>query len=95
MPIPDGSDSRAIYIGQFGNLEVFIADPYSIALSKVDRGFDTDFDDIIFLIQNSYITLANLERVTLKALEKAREFDMNSSEVNAHIQELKYRLSLS
>jgi hypothetical protein len=92
IPLPDGSESRAIHIGQFDNLEVFIADPYSIALSKVDRGFDTDFDDIIFLIQNNFINLAELEKVTQKALEKAREFDMNSTEVIAHIQELKKRL---
>ena len=54
IPLPDGSDSRAIQIGQFGNLEV--------------------------------------EKVTQKALEKAREFDMNSTEVIAHFQELKKRL---
>lgn len=92
IPIPDGSESRTIYIGQFGNLEVAIADPYSIALSKVERGFDTDFDDIIFLIRNNYVNLAELEKVTQKALERGHEFDMNSTEVIAHFQELKKRL---
>jgi hypothetical protein len=48
VPLPAGSDERRIRIGQFGNLEVFVADPYSIALSKLDRGFDTDLDDIVF-----------------------------------------------
>ncbi len=62
---------------------------HSIALSKLDRGLDTDFDDIIFLIQNNFINLAELERVTQKALAQAREFDMNSTEVIAHSQELK------
>jgi len=92
IPIPDGSESRVIPIGIFGNLEVVIADPYSIALSKLERGFDTDFDDIIFLIQKEYVDLAELEAMTNKALEKAREFDMNSDEVIAHLQELKKRL---
>ena len=51
IPLPEGSDKRRIYVGQFGNLNVYVADPYSIALSKLDRGFDTDIDDIIFLIE--------------------------------------------
>lgn len=50
IPLPEGSDKRSVHIGQFGNLDVHVADPYSIALSKLDRGFDTDFDDMIFLI---------------------------------------------
>jgi hypothetical protein len=48
IPLPTGSTKRQIRIGQFGNLEIYVADPYSIALSKLDRGFDTDFEDIIF-----------------------------------------------
>jgi hypothetical protein len=38
IPLPQGSEGRIIRVGQFGNLEIFIADPYSIALSKLDRG---------------------------------------------------------
>lgn len=34
IPLPKDSENRQIRIGQFGNLEVFIADPYSIALSN-------------------------------------------------------------
>lgn len=55
IPLPEGSDERSIRIGQFGNLEVFVADPYSIALSKLDRGFDTDLDDIVFLVQKGFV----------------------------------------
>jgi len=31
IPLPDGSSERSIRIGQFGNLEVYVTDPYSIA----------------------------------------------------------------
>ena len=48
IPLPDGSEQRNIHIGQFGNLDVYVIDPYSIALSKLDRGLDTDLDDIVF-----------------------------------------------
>jgi len=92
VPIPKGSAKRTIRIGQFGNLEVFVADPYVIALSKLDRAFDTDFDDLIFLIQRNLVDLNQLERMTRDALSRAREFDMNPDEVLAHLQELKDRL---
>src|SRR5689334_2869651 len=55
IPMPTGSEERSIHIGQFGRLEVDVADPYSIALSKLDRGFDTDIDDIVFLIRQNFV----------------------------------------
>jgi len=57
IPLPPEGTRRNIYIGQFGNLEVFAADPYSIALSKLDRGFDTDIENIVFLIQSQPINM--------------------------------------
>jgi hypothetical protein len=59
--LPEGSGERSIRIGQYGNLEVFVIDPYSIALSKLERGFDTDFDELAFLVQQSLVTLVELE----------------------------------
>lgn len=91
VPLPEGSDKRRIHIGQFGNLDVYVADPYSIALSKLDRGFDTDLDDIAFLIQHNYIVLEELERLTKNALAQARKFDF-SPEILDHLQELISRL---
>jgi hypothetical protein len=92
IPIPAGSDERTIRIGQFGNMEVFVADPYVIALSKLDSAFDTDFDDLIFLIRRDLIELDQLEQITRNALSRAREFDMNPDDLLAHLQELKHRL---
>jgi hypothetical protein len=60
IPLPDGSSERNIHIGQFGNLEVYVADPYSIALSKLDRGFDTDLDDVVFLVEHGFVDLHEL-----------------------------------
>lgn len=91
IPLPKDSENRQIRIGQFGNLEVFIADPYSIALSKLDRGFDTDFDDIIFLIRHNFVSLSELERMTHAALSQAGKFDFNP-EILAHLQELLKRM---
>ena len=91
IPLPKGSEERSIRIGQFGNLEIHIADPYSMALSKLDRGFETDIDDIIFLIRQNFITLAELERLTRNAISQARRFDLHP-DILEHLQDLKEQL---
>lgn len=91
VPLPEGSEQRAIPMGQFGNLNVYVADPYSIAISKVDRGLETDFDDLVFLIQHNHIDLKKLERLLQDALPQAGKFDFHP-DVLSHFQELKKRL---
>jgi hypothetical protein len=92
VPLPQGSESRMINIGKFGNLSVYAADPYSIALGKLERGFDTDLADIVFLIRQNLIELVQLQRVVEAALPRAREFDINSSDMLAHLQTIVKRL---
>ncbi|MBK7219331.1 MAG: hypothetical protein IPH95_20300 [Candidatus Promineofilum sp.] len=60
IPIPSGADERHVPIGRFGDLQVLVFDPYSIALSKLDRGFDTDIEDIVFLLRRELIDFAQL-----------------------------------
>ena len=91
IPLPKGNEERNIPIGRFGNLEVYVADPYSIALSKLDRGLETDFEDIVFLLQRNFITLKELERILRDALPHAHEFDFNP-DIREHLDELKDRL---
>jgi hypothetical protein len=91
IPLPKGNEERTIRIGQFGNLEVFVADPYSIALSKLDRGLDTDFDDLVFLVQNNHVNMDEFERMVSDALPHARKFDFNP-DILEHLLELKNRL---
>lgn len=91
IPLPKGSEDRAIPIAQFGNLNIYVADPYSIALSKIDRGLDSDLDDLIFLIQSNHIELKKLEIFVQKAVSQAQKFDLHP-DVFAHLHELKSRL---
>ena len=91
IPLPDGNEQRNIHIGQFGNLDVNVIDPYSIALSKLDRGLFTDFDDIIFLIKNDYIILEEFLQTTKNAISKAGKFDLHP-DILEHLQELQSRL---
>ncbi|MCK6539550.1 MAG: hypothetical protein L6Q26_05785 [Anaerolineales bacterium] len=68
-----------------------MADPYSIALSKVDRGLEADFDDLVFRVQHNHVNLEELERIIQHALPHAGEFDFHP-DILAHLQELKSRL---
>lgn len=73
-------------IGHFGNIAVYVLDPYTIALSKLDRGFDTDLEDIVFLLRHNLVTLNQLEQVAVSAITRAGEFDMDSGKIRAHLQ---------
>jgi hypothetical protein len=92
IPLPQGNESRMIDIGKFGNLSVSVADPYSIALGKLERGFDTDLADIIFLIRQNLIDLVQLQHVVEESLPRAAEFDMSPENMLAHLQTIIKRL---
>ncbi len=49
IPLPENAHSRHEYVGQFGQIEVYVFDPYTIALSKLARGFEADIQNILFL----------------------------------------------
>jgi hypothetical protein len=91
IPLPEGNDQRKIHIGQFGNVDAYIVDPYSIALSKVDRGFETDLEDIVFLIRHNQINMEELEQIIKNSLSRAGKFDFHP-EILAHFEDLKKRL---
>jgi Nucleotidyltransferase of unknown function (DUF6036) len=89
VPVPADAQSRWLPVGRFGLIDVFIMDPYTMALSKLDRGFDTDIEDVRFLLHQKLITFEQLELVTATALEKAKEFAMVSANVRAHLEALR------
>jgi hypothetical protein len=60
IPLPHGADSRHRLIGRYGNLTAYVFDPYSIAISKIDRGFETDLQDVVFLIQRKLLVFDQL-----------------------------------
>ncbi len=51
IPVPAGSKERSEYIGRYGQLEAFHYDFYSLALSKIERGTENDFADVIALLK--------------------------------------------
>jgi len=85
VPLPVDALQRCIFVGQFGALTVYVFDPYTIALSKLDRGFDTDIEDIVFLIKRAFVQFERLQAFALAALEHANEFDLDPQAVRAHL----------
>lgn len=61
MPLPGGVETRHKLIGQYGQLDVYVFDPYSIAAMKLDRAFERDIEDVRFLLSTGAIDLNFLE----------------------------------
>jgi hypothetical protein len=58
-PLP-GWQSRSRFRFREGNLEVFDFDPYSQALSKLERGFELDLEDVDNMVRAKQVEPARL-----------------------------------
>ncbi len=63
IPLPPGHEARASHIGRFGSVDVYLLDPYSVALSKVERGFDGDLEDVRALLAAGVLDPGELRRL--------------------------------
>jgi DNA repair ATPase RecN len=68
---------------------VYVFDPYSIALSKVARGFESDLKDVLFLLREGYIQLDELEKHVRAALPQAWDFDIDPTELLQHLETIR------
>lgn len=89
VPLPAGAEERQIHIDRFGLLDVYVFDPYTIALSKLDRGFDTDIDDIVFLVQRDLVTLDRLESIAQAASQQSIQYDLDPPTIRRHLEVVK------
>jgi len=62
IPLPIGYQERSQFIGRYGQLDVFHFDLYSMALSKIERGTENDFADVLLLLKTERLEMAKLER---------------------------------
>jgi hypothetical protein len=92
VPLPAGSVDRHQWIGQFGALRVYVYDPYTIALSKLSRGFEADLQDVLFLLRKEIIALDELARYVEAALPQAWDFDINPADLRLYFAEVKRQL---
>lgn len=78
LPLPAGYGERRRYIGRFGQLELFHFDFYSVALSKLMRGNEKDFTDVISLVQTGIIALEKLEQYFEEILPKVDAYNLRA-----------------
>lgn len=93
IPLPPQAYERRQLVGQFGQLEVYVFDPYSIALSKIARGFETDLEDVVFMWREELIEFDELERHFRAVLPRAVQADVIPQEFRDYFDEVRRRIA--
>ena len=93
-PLPPSAHERRRFIGRYGQLDVYIFDLYSIALSKISRGFESDLEDVLYLLKAGLIEFRELKRYFGIVLPLAPKTDVNPREFQAYFDEIERRLEL-
>jgi hypothetical protein len=83
--------SALCVVGRYGRLDVYLFDLYSIALSKIARGFETDLDDVMFLLRERHIKFGELEAHFNAILPDAPKADVLPSEFRGYFEEVRRR----
>ncbi len=89
VPLPTDSKQRHQQVAKFGKLIVYVYDPYTIALSKLARGFESDLQDVLFLLRQRIITLDKLARYVDDTLPQAWDFEIDPAELRLYFTEIK------
>jgi hypothetical protein len=92
IPLPALAYERRRFVGRFGQLDVYVFDPYTIALSKIARGFESDLEDVMFMLSSGLIEFSELERDFQAILPHAGKADIDPHEFRAYFAEIKRRL---
>ena len=91
IPLPPQARERRRFVGRYGSLDVYLFDLYSIALSKIARGFEADLDDVMFLLRERHIEFGELEAHFDAILPDAAKADVLPSEFRGYFEEVRRR----
>jgi hypothetical protein len=89
IPLPPGAEDRKRFLRRFGQIDVYIFDLYSIALSKIARGFEPDLEDVLFLLKQGLIEFGELEKYFKIILPVVQQMDIVPSEFMAYFEALR------
>lgn len=92
IPLPSDAEMRHRPVGQYGKLTVYVFDPYSIALSKIERGFKTDIEDVVFMLRKRIVVLQQLNDMGKAMLPRASEFDLDAGQIRTNLELLRKRM---
>lgn len=79
IPLPTGYEGRHQFVGRFGQLDVFHFDFYSVALSKIHRGNEKDFGDVIAMLSQGLIALERLQTYFDEILQIVEAHDISNT----------------
>ena len=82
IPLPQGYQDRHQFIGRYGSLDVFHYDFYSVALSKLHRGNEKDYADVIEMVKQGLITAQQLRDQFNRVLPKLETFSIKANPEN-------------
>ena len=82
IPLPQGYQERHQFIGRYGSLDVFHFDFYSVALSKLHRGNEKDYADVIQMVQQNLVKLAQLRDSFQEILPQLELFHISADPQN-------------
>jgi len=91
IPLPPETEHRRRFIGRFSQVDVYIFDLYSLALSKIARGFESDLEDVQFLLTKGFINWTELECHFENILPRVSRADINPKEFLSYFDTLKKR----
>jgi hypothetical protein len=91
IPLPPDAYQRRRFFGRYGDLEAYVFDLYSIALSKISRGFETDLDDVVFMLRKKLIAIDELERLFNIILSESALSSFDPKEFKVYFAEIKRR----
>ncbi len=88
IPLPVGFQERALFVGRYGQLDVFHFDLYSTALSKIARGTEEDLSDAMALLRAGRLEMSSLERYyqEIRPQLAAKSLRQDPSEFDAKFQ---------
>ncbi|PYV44753.1 MAG: hypothetical protein DMG06_05110 [Acidobacteria bacterium] len=70
IPLPSGYQERSQFIGRYNQIDVFHFDLYTMALSKIERGTEEDFSDVLLLLRSE----CGLKELPAKSLVETNPF---------------------
>lgn len=92
IPLPPDAMERHRLVGRFGQMDIYIFDLYSIALSKIARGFEADLEDVMFMLNDRLIEFARLELYADAIQPNLAKSDVNPNEFRAYFEEIRRRV---
>jgi hypothetical protein len=95
VPLPPRAYERRRLVGHYGQLTVYVFDPYTIALSKIARGFEADLEDVMFMLGQDLIEFGELERYFNAILPDAPQADIIPGEFRDYFEEVRRRVEES